>query len=191
LVLVGTVTAVRDLGAPKHADQFPQLMLQCTEITANVETQLKGELPGGIVRFYYYILSKLSSADLGPPKYIPIVGQRRMFFLTSEGALVRSIGDVRDYTLRVSTGYHDRRVLDSLPFGQRAALVLLTPGQGYSPGEFAKNLDVGVYVSDRLNSTAYTDSLLDSLRGVEDAEVRRTVDQLIADRAWNKKQRGH
>lgn len=187
LVLVAMVTEVRAIGAPQKVDRLPRMLIECAEITANVEGVLRGEFSAQSVKFFYYTLSKYSALDLGPPKYIPIVGQRRIFFLRFEGNLIRSIGDVRDYTLRVFSGYHNIPDLNSLPFGQKVAVVLLTPGQRYNSVELARTLGDGVFVSDQLNSVKYTDMLLKSLLSVQSGEINRTVSQLIADRTWWKR----
>lgn len=189
LVVVGVVRLVRAGGQVVQVPGFPQLKAQCTEITAEVENALRGEFRGRDVRFYYYVLSELSSADLGPPKYLPAIGQRRFFFLTSERGVVRSLGDVRDYTLRVDSGKHSDSMLYSLPFGQKAAMILLTPGSEYEPRRFANSLDEAAFVSDALTSHEETDGLLRKLSAAGDSEVGQTVDQLLADRRWKRRGR--
>jgi hypothetical protein len=180
---VAKVTRVRSAGSPHPSAVLPRILVQCVEITGDVEDVLKGEYLGRAIRFFYYMYSRRNSADLGPPEYVPVAGVRRMFFLTREGDIIRSIGDIRDYTLRIPSGYHDRRSLEDLSFGQRVAAVLLTPGEGYDSHSFVVRMGEAQYVSDQVASSAYTDMLLRRLQSGRDQELSREATELLADRA--------
>ncbi|HZU24183.1 MAG TPA: hypothetical protein VFA04_01600 [Bryobacteraceae bacterium] len=183
LVVVGVISGVQDIGSPVPAHALPELLLECVSVTVSVENVLKGPPNlGRDLSFYYYMFSKYNSRDLGPPKYIPVPGTRRMFFLTYDQKALRSVGDVRDYTLRVLGGFHDDATLKDLSFGRKVATVLLTPGSGGSRRDFAHELNDGAFVSDSLVSKEYTNSLLKRLASADDVTVRDTARELLQDR---------
>ena len=49
--------------------------------------------------------------------------------------------------------------------------MILTPGPGYNPAEFAERLGEGIFVSERLDSEVYTDVLTEKLRHAEEAVI--------------------
>ncbi len=183
LVIVAKVTEVRGIGPRRRAARLPSVLIDCTEITAEVENVLKGDLSAHTVTFYYYIFSEYNGRDLGALIYVPVLGERRMFFITRDAGALRSIGDVRDYTLGVASGYHDSSSLNSLPFGQKVATILLTPGQGYSDENFALQVVEGAYISDQFTSPEYTDRLLEALRDGKDRQVRFVANEELVGRA--------
>jgi hypothetical protein len=180
IVVVGVVTGVREIGPPQDSPALPETMTQCVKISVRLENVLKGPQNLGLdLSFYYYRFSEYSSRDLGCLRYIPVPGTRRMFFLTYDQNVLRSIGDVRDYTLRVLGGFHDAATLKDLPFAQKVANVLLTQGSDGSSRDFVLALSDGAFVSDTLVSTEYTDSLLVRLLSQKDATLRDAARDLL------------
>ncbi len=189
IVVVARVAGFRGVGAPRPSTALPRMLIECAEITGDVENVLKGDYTGRTIRFFYYLYSSRNRVDLGPPRYVPAEGQRRVFFLVREGSSLRSVGDVRDYTLKVSSGFHRSSSLDGLSFGQRLASVLLTPGEGYHSRDFAISLGQAEYVSDRVAGSRYTDELLERLESGADPSLSQEARGLMADRTYWRKRR--
>jgi hypothetical protein len=65
---------------------------------------IKGDVSSPM-EFPYFRFSPESDLDLGVPRYIPIVGNRRIYFLKPSNNGYRSVGDVTDYTLTIGSGH--------------------------------------------------------------------------------------
>ncbi len=142
LIIVGRVLASHTVGRPKVSSERKDIMLQLTKIRLAVEMVIKGPITGGRLDFYYYTLSIENSKSLPiylPLRmlYLPIEGQRRVFFLQPCIGGYRSVGDVADCTLRVRSGYHPQGFCKGKTPGCCIADVLLSPGTGYNSEDFA------------------------------------------------------
>jgi hypothetical protein len=79
------------------------------------------------LEFYFFAFSPDNQVDLGIPRYVPEVGQRRVYFLSPWENTFRSVGDVTDYSLPVRTGSPSRQSCNDQEPGCCIAEVLLTP----------------------------------------------------------------
>src|SRR5665213_1573414 len=100
IVLVGTVrsTTVISRGLPARKQSTLRLDLMKAEIT--VENSLRAALQSTDAQFYYFEFSPMNGGYSGPPRYHLDRADRRVFFLTRDSGVLRSSGDVLDYTLR-------------------------------------------------------------------------------------------
>src|ERR1039458_2508693 len=171
VVVLGTVTQAVAVGKPKAAREDPRLLIQLTQISLQPEIVLRGKLTASGLKFYYYTFSAQNKQDLGTHHYLPILGERRVFFLEEVQGVYRSVGDVTDYTLAVRSGFHDRSFCEAEPSGCCLAKLLLQLGHGYDPKSFAQGLHYAVYASKLLCSPAATLRLLDNLSSVSDETI--------------------
>jgi hypothetical protein len=81
------------------------------------------------------------------------------FFLSVEKGVLRSIGDVGEYSVRVLSGAHpDYKAPSNL--GVAVADILLTKGIGFDAERFAKTLRPSNYLADRWGSRLHNIQLL-------------------------------
>ena len=93
---------------------------------------LRGSVAQGALTFYYYAFS--TQSEVGPPGgaklYSSYPGKRYIFFLQSFPGGYRSVGDVTDYALLVSSGRHGEDFCRGGSVGCCIARTLLEPGEG-------------------------------------------------------------
>lgn len=172
VILAGRVVKVTQLGGPRRSAGDPSLKTQLTRITIDVENVIKGSVTASPVDFLYYIFSPENTRDLARLRYIPEIGQRRIFFLTSGKGHLRSIGDVTDYTLRLASGRHGRDFCYGQEPGCCIARILLTPGESEIDNDaFARSLVESEYVAEVLCSPTEARGLLQSLVQYPDQRV--------------------
>ena len=172
VVLVGRVTKVGYIGPPRPSPGDVRMNTQLTRITIDVETVIKGSVPTNLVTFYYFIFAKENATDLGRPRYIPEGGQRRIFFLKPENGLLRSVGDVTDYTLGLRSGRHARDYCQGENAGGCIGMMLLTPGESdFENDAFARDLYQSAYVTGVLCSRTAARTLLERLMQSRDSKI--------------------
>ncbi len=86
--------------------------------------------------------------------------------------------------------YHDPALFQAYPFGQKVALLLLTPGRGYVQIDFANSLPEAVFFSNMLSSSEYTNRLLKRLTNSRDTYLAKRAAEVLADcRYWDQRRR--
>lgn len=163
VVAVGTVTAAKPIGKERRASQDNRIMIQLTRISLRVENVLRGRVDEGDVDFYYYTFAAHNKMDLGVAHYLPVKGERRVFFLKPFNSSYRSVGDVTDYTIPVLSGQHNSDICRSDSFGECLAKILLTPGTGYNYESFAATLRKSAYIAEMASSKGFAYQLLQDL----------------------------
>ncbi len=181
LIVVGRVASTRPVGRPKRSLGDVRLMVQLTEITIRVEDVLKGSSKGDPLDFYYYTFARENEHDLGIPRYLPIVSERRIYFLQPFDHRYRSVGDVADYTLPVKSGYHKPGMCHGKSTGCCIAEVLLMPGETYDPKSFAQNLVKSEYVASVLCSRSVALQLVEQLLHNPSEVVSRAASEILTD----------
>ncbi len=175
IIVVGRVTDVQAVGRPNRSRGDPRIKTQLCKIRILVELVIKGSLQEREIGFYYFVYSSENDVDLGVPRYLPSVGQRRVYFLRRWNSDYRSVGDVLDYTVQVRSGFHPYTFCRNEQAGCCMAELLLTPGQDMDPRSFVAGLVTAKATADLLCSTDQTRHLLEQLA--------ENPDLLIADSA--------
>jgi hypothetical protein len=125
---------------------------------------IKGAVSLNQIEFYYFAYSPAASeVDLGVPRYLPAVGQRRIYFLKRFEASYRSIGDVTDFTLRVSSGSHARGFCSGESPGCCIADLLLIPQPDVDVKWFIADLVQSEYAAEVLCSRPVARALMQKL----------------------------
>ncbi len=164
IVLVGLVTGVNAVGAPRQARRSPGTLLQLTRVELHVENMLRGKVESRNIKFYFFGFSDKNPAYIGLPRYQVAIGERRIFFLTTELGRLRSVGDVLDYTLPVASGFHENiRAEPEVPLRLSIPEVLLSVGKGSNPRAMSATLSILCPVSDYLAPQTTTVRLLKDL----------------------------
>jgi hypothetical protein len=183
LIVVGQVLKVEDVGSPQRAIDDHRVGVQLTRITVNVEETIKGTIKSGPLSFFYFRYSPdTSEIDLGARRYIPDVGQRRMFFLKPAGSMYRMIGDVLDYTLPVNTGSHSGELCTGQSPGCCIARILLIPHPDVETQWYLVNLIQSEAVAEILCSRQATEELMRSLTQHSDQRIANGAREVIEER---------
>jgi len=141
IIVLGHVLEVSEIGQPQRSRTDGRIKIQLARIKIEVEEMIKGNVGSSPMEFYYFVFSAdASEVDLGVPRYLPDVGQRRIYFLKPSSGSYRSVGDVYDYTLQVSSGSHSRGFCKGKSPGCCIAEILLVPQQDYDASWFVAHL---------------------------------------------------
>ncbi len=153
VVVIGVVEENRVVAEHVEAARYPCLYLDLHAVRCKRENSLRGKLTEPELTFYYF--AQGTYADSKPnPRYKHLFeakpGSRYLFFLIRDRDVLRSVGDVGNYSIRVATGTHPGEQgvdpLDEGPdtqnlrLGRQMTEILLTPGQGAEPAVMAARL---------------------------------------------------
>jgi hypothetical protein len=175
VIVVGRVVESRAIGRPRNSPGDSRVRTQLTRLKISIEEVVKGAVRTNTLEFYYFTYSLDNTVDLGVPWYIPRVGQRRVYFLRLEGGVYRSVGDVTNYTLEVSSGIHSLGFCRGKAPGCCIAEMLLTPGRDMDVNMFVEGLYKAGYAAKQFCSATNARELMERLA--------RNPDKRIADRA--------
>ena len=178
VVIVATVLSDLPDGPPQPATLYPDVSLQRRRVRCVAENVLKGEVDLGSLEFYYFTLAR-EQVNLSARQHVVLApgyeakrGKRYAFFLVRESGVLRSVGDVFNYSVPVLAGAHvDGGLSAEVPLGRALARILLTPGTGYNEHCFTDGplIALSQYY---LSTKAETINLLESSLTHADVRVR-------------------
>jgi hypothetical protein len=163
IIVLGRVLELSNIGLPQRSQGDPRILVQLTRLTIDVEEVIKGAIRTNPTEFDLFTYSSENQIDLGVPRYIPMVGQRRIYFLRPSQNTYRSVGDVTKYNLVVPSGTHERGFCKGKNPGCCIAEMLLVPGQGIDVGAFVANVYEAEYTASTLCSPAAAERLVTQL----------------------------
>ena len=142
---------------------------------------VKGSVTSRSLEFYYFTYSPDASAiDLGVPRYLPAVGQRRLYFLKPANGSYRSVGDITDYTLRVSSGSHQPGVCKGRSSGCCIAEILLVPQPDLDIDWFLADLTRSEYAAEVLCSRHAAAEIMRGLAQNPDQRISARAREVVA-----------
>jgi hypothetical protein len=180
IIILGRVLEVTEIGQPKRSRGDPRIKTQLTKIKVHAEVVVKGVIRSNPVEFYYFKYSPDSDLDLGVPRYLPAVGQTRLYFLKPAAGLYRTVGDVTDYSLPVRTGEHSEDFCRGKTPGSCIAEILLVPGSGFDTVSFLQDLVNSAYAAHVLCSPSVTRDLVKQLIDSPDRRVADRAREVLA-----------
>lgn len=130
---------VRHIGAAR----YPDVYLDLHRVRCKRENALKGDTAGPELWFFYFADGRYPDSKPNPRYkrlFEALPGFRYLFFLTRERSVLRSIGDVGDYSILVSSGAHPQDPMTDSNVGNSIAKILLSPGRGANLDQMAKGL---------------------------------------------------
>jgi hypothetical protein len=180
-IVLGRVLELEKAGKPRTSPGDSRVKTQLTRIKINVEKEIQGNIGVNPLQFVYFTFSSENTADLGVPRYIPEVGQRRIYFLKPSGDSFRSVGDVTDYTLKVRSGTHVGNSCLGKP-GCCIADLLLIPGElDLDANAFIRDLDEAEYAGEILCSRSVALDLLTRLTKNPDQRIAERASEIMMD----------
>ena len=181
IIVLGHVLGVNEIGQPQRSSGDRRIKTQLTQIKIDVDEVIKGDIKVNPLEFYYFTYSPAASEiDLGVPRYLPDVGQDRIYFLKPSGSSYRSVGDVTDYTLRVSSGNHTRGFCAGKSPGCCIAEILLVPQQDIDTRWFVVDLIRSKYAAEVLCSRSRSQDLMQRLTQSPDPRISNGAREVIA-----------
>jgi hypothetical protein len=175
LIIFGEVREVNAIGNPRSSPGDSRVRTQLNRLKVSVEEVIKGSVRSNTIEFYYFTYSTDNTVDLGVRRYIPSLGQRRIFFLKPSDSFYRSVGDVTDYTLQVGSGVHAPGFCRGKEPGCCIAEMLLIPGRDLNVDMFVQGLYKAGFAAKLLCSVTVTQDLV--------RRLTRNPDERISDRA--------
>ena len=168
IIVVASVEENQVVASHVEAARYKGVFLDLHSVRCKRENSLKGGLSEQELRFFYFADGRPPGSDAKPnPLYKRLFkaesGSRYLFFLTRDGDVLRSIGDVGDYSLRIATGRHSERPTRTEEIGKRMAEILLTPADGADLDLMANTLLRSSEFADSWGSRPFTVQLLRQL----------------------------
>ncbi len=177
LILAGRVMANRSVGPIKPSRRFPTVPVALREVDLEVEIVLRSHLTHKPVpsrtNIYYYSQEVAPGMEGNPFHkllYEAVPGRRYVFFLLCERGLLRSIGDVGQYSIEIRSGRHSAEEINrhcggSPSLSCQLPWLLLTPGEDMDARHFAAGLSQARVFADMVGSRKRTLGLLEKLPG--------------------------
>jgi hypothetical protein len=185
LIVLGRVVSSNEVGAPRPSAGASVIKVQLTRIRIVVEEVVKGTVADNAIDFYYFVYSPDASAvDLGVPRYLPAVNQHRLFFLKKVRGVYRSVGDVTDYTLRVSSGTFHRGFCQGKLPGCCIAEILLSPQEDVNADLFVSDLVNAEYCARVLCTPQTARNLLQQLANGSVERIAARAREVISGTRW-------
>jgi hypothetical protein len=156
------------------AARLPEVLLELHVVQVSVEMAIRGGAGKREIEFYYFGESP-DSAVVSPRYKRPFqadVGTRYLFFLCTENSVLRSVGDVGEYSVPVFSGAPDENEMGTSNPGRIIATILLRLGKGMIPELFASGLRSSSIAADQWGSRLLSVQLLRNL--LKEGEPIRT-----------------
>jgi hypothetical protein len=163
IIVVASVERNEVIAKHLEAAHYHGLYLDLHAVRCKLEKSLKGDLTGSELNFFYFGDGRYPDSSPNPLHkrlYKAEPGLRYVFFLTRDHDVLRSIGDVGEYSIRVATGAHSGSQTQGADTGQLISEVLLTPGNGADVNLMAEQLSHYGRIADSWGSRPLTVQLL-------------------------------
>jgi hypothetical protein len=169
----------------KHleAARYPGVYLDLHAVRCRRENSLNGGLTGRELRFFYFADGKYPDSKPNPSDkrlFQAEPGSRYLFFLKYERGVLRSIGDVGNYSVLVTTGVHPEGWAKETDVGTLISEILLSPGNGANPGLMVKKLHEYRWRADYWGSRPLTVRLLRHLTTLPEPLRAAACGELVA-----------
>jgi hypothetical protein len=171
VIVLGTVVGVTNVGHPRISPGDPRIKTQLTRIRISVEQIIKGAPSTSALEFYFFAYSSQNTVDLGVRRYVPQVGQHRIYFLKPWRRTFRSVGDVVNYTVSTANGNHKPGFCQGKEPGCCIAEVLLVPEPDRDTSRFALDLWRAAFTASEFCSPSRVRELVKALTRDPDPQV--------------------
>jgi hypothetical protein len=183
IIVVASVEENRVIAKHVEATHYQGVYLDLHAVRCKRENSLKGGLTGPELRFLYFADGRYPDSKPDPcykRLFQAEPGSRYLFFLTRDRGVLRSVGDVGDYSILVSTGTHLDVSTKEEDTGTLVSEVLLTPGNGANLDLMAKKLPEYRETADMWGSRPLTVELLRRLTSLPEPVRFQACGVLVA-----------
>ena len=143
VIVVGFVEENRIVVSRVAARRYKGVYLDLHEVRCKRENSLKGGLIEKEFTFAYFSDGRYPEAQPNPlykRSFKADPGERYLFFLTRDGDVLRSIGDVGEFSIPINSGRHVESRIEPGDISQLIAKILLAPGDGADLDRMAQTL---------------------------------------------------
>ena len=179
LIVLGVIVNVIEVGKPQRSPGDPRIATQKTIISIRVENIVRGRVEEDLLDVVFFAYSRTNERELGRVTFAPKTGQRRLFFLWTDGAAYRTIGDVTDYTLLVRSGPFRSDNCTGKGAGCCIAEIVLRPPLDEQLYGFVKDLPESTYAAAFLCSPQDAREKLEGLAQHRDERVAASAKDMI------------
>jgi len=133
IIVVASVEENKVVSKHVEASRYPGVYLDLHAVRCKRENSLKGGIAGAELQFFYFADGRYPDSKPDPVYarwFQAEPGSRYLFFLTSERGVLRSVWDIGNYSILISTGMHPESPTNDADIGKRISEILLTPGDG-------------------------------------------------------------
>jgi hypothetical protein len=163
IIVVASVEENKIVSKHVEASRYPGVYLDLHAVRCQRENSLRGGLAGAELQFFYFADGRYRDSRPEPlfkRLFQADPGSRYLFFLTRDRGVLRSVGDVGDYSILISTGTHPESSPNDADTGTLVSEVLLAPGNGANLNLMAKKLSEYRETADNWGSRPLTVQLL-------------------------------
>jgi hypothetical protein len=182
IVVVASVERNEVIAKHVEAARFAGVFLDFHVVTCVRENLLKGDLTDSRFTFFYFADGRYANSRPNPifkRLFTAKPGSRYVFFLTRDRGALRSVGDVGDYPIFVSTGRHTETLAKGADTGKLLSEILLTPGSGADLDMMAEGLSDYARITDTWSSALKTVELLRNLLSLREPVRSRACGWLV------------
>lgn len=171
VIVVGKVRSNETVGDPVGAQHSADMLVQLHRVLVDVESTLRGSVDRSVV-FYYFADSAICGGAANRAFYFQAqLGHRYIFFLDVSRDGLRSVGDVRPYSLEVTSGKHERKTEHTEQparnnphaLGKLISYFLLTLGTGLDKSPLDSDIEYAIQESDAFGGVLETVSRVNDL----------------------------
>jgi hypothetical protein len=133
IIVVAVVEENRIVAKHVEAARYASVYLDLHAVRCKRENSLKGGLTEAGLEFFYFADGRYADSKPSPHykrQFQAEPGSRYLFFLSRDRDVLRSIGDVGEYSVLVATGAHPDLSTTNGDTGSMIPEILLTPGNG-------------------------------------------------------------
>jgi hypothetical protein len=179
------VTKIEPAGKARPAARMPEILVQPVKIVVDVENVLRGQVKPGLLDVYVFVYAADNRFSFGKREFV-LMKARYIWFLMSEGGVLRSVGDVTELYFRgVPSGSHRNVTFPpGASLGEKISRILLSPGEGVKSEWFAKYIALEIQGAEKLTSPEFADSLVRDLLRDEHPDIRKSACELLAVRQY-------
>jgi hypothetical protein len=166
IIVVASVEKNEVVAKHVEAARYGGVYLDLHVVRCKRENSLKGGLTGPELTFLYFADGRHPGFEPNPiyrRLFRAEPGRRYLFFLTRDRGVLRSIGDVGQYSIPVSTGAHAETPVSDGDVGKRISEILLAPEAGADLGMMAQGMLDYSRIADAWGSRLLTVQLLRNL----------------------------
>jgi hypothetical protein len=131
IIVVASVEENKVVSKHVEASRYPGVYLDLHAVRCKRENSLKGGMAGAELQFFYFADGRYPDSKPDPLYarwFQAEPASRYLFFLTRERGVLRSIWDIGNYSILISTGMHPESSTTDADIGTQISEILLTPG---------------------------------------------------------------
>jgi hypothetical protein len=183
IIIAGTVEENSVVSKHLRSSRYPDVYLDLHRVRCKRENSIRGGLTDNNLTFFYFADGAYPDSKANPcyrRLFEANPRSRYIFFLSWDRGALRSIGDVGDFSILISSGRHPDLAVGDSNAGATLSELLLKPGDGTDLRLLAMRLPDYAMIADWWGSRILTVRLLRSLLSAPEPVRSRACGELVA-----------